>query len=274
MIKLLRQSFVALFVLALALVAQIPHAAYVFDNVAGPLAKGDWTLLGFSYAIALELAVLMFVVHGKQAESYAFAFASVLVNLSYYAMHNVQLWSLAAFPAWLIAFMLPVAIARYSHVIAEVEGTREDMPQVPESLRFVAVWLRTQVGVSLPFAQDVAPAQLPDSPTMQVEFPQEIAQEFEEVELQDVASEVPQDSQVEFAQPEPEPLTELPQVEVMQTAKETVQELAPTATVLPVNDLRKRAQKLRSKGKTLDEIAAQVGRSTTWVSRNTQAVSA
>lgn len=129
MIELLRKSYIALLVLALALIAQIPHAAYVFDHIAGNIAEESWTMLGFSYAIALELAVLMFVVHGKQAESYAFAGASVLVNLSYYAMHNVSLWSLEAFPAWLVAFMLPVAIARYSHVIAEVDDVHIVIPQ-------------------------------------------------------------------------------------------------------------------------------------------------
>lgn len=129
MIELLRKSYVALLVLALALIAQIPHAAYVFDNIAGNIPADSWTVLGFSYAIALELAVLMFVVHGKQAESYAFAGASVLVNLSYYAMHDVSLWTLEAFPAWLVAFMLPVAIARYSHVIAEVDDVHIAIPQ-------------------------------------------------------------------------------------------------------------------------------------------------
>lgn len=129
MIELLRKSYIALLVLALALIAQIPHAAYVFDHIAGNIAEDSWTMLGFSYAIALELAVLMFVVHGKQAESYAFAGASVLVNLSYYAMHDVSLWSLEAFPAWLVAFMLPVAIARYSHVIAEVDDVHIAIPQ-------------------------------------------------------------------------------------------------------------------------------------------------
>lgn len=124
MIEVLRKSYVALAVLALALIAQIPHAAYVFDNIAS---GGDtWTVLGYCYAIALELAVLMFVVHGKQAESYGFALASVLVNLSYYAMQGVSLFSVQALPAWLVAFMLPVAIARYSHVIAEVDDVQVD----------------------------------------------------------------------------------------------------------------------------------------------------
>lgn len=125
MIEILRKSYIALAVLALALIAQIPHAAYVFDAIpyiaSGNATTISWSALGYSYAIALELAVLMFVVHGKQAESYGFAFASVLVNLSYYAMHDVALFSSKALPAWLISFMLPVAIARYSHIIAQSE---------------------------------------------------------------------------------------------------------------------------------------------------------
>lgn len=124
MIEILRKSYVALLVLFLALVAQIPHAAYVF-NVAPYLALpvqpqsqlSAW-LLAYAYAIALESATLMFVVHGHRRASYGFAGASFLVNMCYYAMHGVALWSLAAFPAWLLSALLPVAIASYSHILA------------------------------------------------------------------------------------------------------------------------------------------------------------
>lgn len=202
MIQVLRKSYVALAVLSLALIAQIPHAAYVFDNIASD--TSTWTVLGYSYAIALELAVLMFVVHGKQAESYGFALASVLVNLSYYAMHDVQLFSLQAFPAWLIAVMLPVAIARYSHVIAEVDDVQ---------VNWSAMWL--QVRTWLPM--------------------QELTKDEEfTMRLAEVVFEEKQDE-------------------------------------LEGHDIKRFAQNLRTSGRKIAEIAQTVGKSESWVSRNTQA---
>jgi len=43
---------------------------------------------------------------------------SVLVNLAYYAQ-RVQLFSVHGLSAWLISVALPVAIALYSHAVAD-----------------------------------------------------------------------------------------------------------------------------------------------------------
>lgn len=133
MIALLKKSGVALLVLALALIAQIPHAAHVFDRAPyiGQAVQPDsvwyaW-MLAYAYAIALESATLMFVVHGHQKASYGFALASFAVNLSYYAMHGVQLfWG--AFPAWLLSALLPIAIASYSHILTGAEDVQVTLP--------------------------------------------------------------------------------------------------------------------------------------------------
>ena len=128
MIETLRKSWVALGVLTLALIAQIPHAAYVFDAAPsiGQAARVTlwygW-LLAYAYAIALESATLMFVVHNRRNISYGFALASFLVNLSYYAMHGVTLFSVQALPVWLLSALLPIAIASYSHIFA---GAHDD----------------------------------------------------------------------------------------------------------------------------------------------------
>lgn len=116
--KLLRSKESTLAVLIIALVAQLPHAAYVFAHIGNQDTGWLQTAHSYSYAIALELAVLLFVVRNKNLESYGFALVSVLINLSYYNMHEVVPFSLAAFPAWLVSVALPVAIARYSHDIA------------------------------------------------------------------------------------------------------------------------------------------------------------
>jgi hypothetical protein len=79
------------------------------------------TIHGAAYALALELAVLLFVVQGHRRASYAFAGVSVLVNLAYYA-ERVQLNSVQGLSAWLISVALPVAIALYSHAVADAQG--------------------------------------------------------------------------------------------------------------------------------------------------------
>ena len=129
-ITALRTPAATLVVLIAALLAQLPHAADVFRLVV----HGDGLLHmlhGYSYAVALELAVLLFVVQRRNAESYAFALVSVCVNLAYYALHGVHLFSLAALPAWLISVALPAAIARYSHLIVDAVHAPDDAVRAP-----------------------------------------------------------------------------------------------------------------------------------------------
>lgn len=117
-IAALRTPVATLAVLCMALLAQLPHAADVFRMIVG---GEGWLAIahGYAYAVALELAVLLFVVQRRDAESYLFAGVSVLVNLSYYALHGIDLFSIAALPAWLVSIALPAAIARYSHLLVE-----------------------------------------------------------------------------------------------------------------------------------------------------------
>lgn len=121
-INLLKSPLATLVVLCSALLAQLPHAADVFRMI---VMGSDWLakLHSYTYAVALELAVLLFVVQRRNVESYFFAFVSILVNLSYYYLHGVALISITALPAWLISIALPLAIAQYSHLIAaSVDG--------------------------------------------------------------------------------------------------------------------------------------------------------
>ena len=113
----LRTPVATLIVLCSALLAQLPHAADVFRLIV--MGDGVWPVLhSYTYAIALELAVLLFVVQRRNVESYLFAAVSILVNLSYYYLHGVALFTPAALPAWLVSIALPAAIAQYSHLIA------------------------------------------------------------------------------------------------------------------------------------------------------------
>lgn len=123
----LRTPIATLIVLCAALLAQLPHAADVFRLIVA----GDGLpaiLHGYAYAVALELAVLLFVVQRRNFESYVFAGVSVLVNLSYYALHGINLFTPQALPAWLVSIALPAAIARYSHLLVEAP---QSAPQTP-----------------------------------------------------------------------------------------------------------------------------------------------
>ena len=128
-ILFLRSPVATLAVLVTALVAQLPHAADVFRLAVAGTGLGA-TLHSYSYAIALELAVLLFVVQRRNIESYVFAVASICINLAYYALHEVDLLSASSAPAWLISVALPVAIARYSHLIVDAahDAAHEPVP--------------------------------------------------------------------------------------------------------------------------------------------------
>lgn len=114
----LRSANAILVVLSLALIAQTPHAADVFRIIGH--SDGWWAHIhSYSFAVALELAVLLFVVQNRHIESYGFAAVSIAMNLSYYYLTGNALFSVAAFPDWLVSIALPVAIARYSHAVAD-----------------------------------------------------------------------------------------------------------------------------------------------------------
>jgi hypothetical protein len=142
----LKSSDATLGVLVLALIAQTPHAADVFRLIVH--SNGIAAVVhSYCFAIALELAVLMFVVQKRHKESYCFAGVSVAMNLSYYHLHDVQLIASSALPALLVSVALPVAIARYSHAVADVH---EAQPVQDAELP--------------PVVQDAMPAMIADEP--------------------------------------------------------------------------------------------------------------
>jgi len=164
-ISALRTPVATLVVLGMALIAQLPHAADVFRLIVG---GEGWTAVahGYAYAVALELAVLLFVVQRRDAESYLFAAVSVLVNLSYYALHGIDLFSVAALPAWLVSIALPVAIARYSHLLVETPhhaGKAHIAPAVVVDMPAIVAQESTAITAD---ADEIAPAS-PTAPQTQ-----------------------------------------------------------------------------------------------------------
>lgn len=125
-LNILKSPNATLAVLLLALIAQTPHAADVFRLIV----RGEGLLASlhsYSFAIALELAVFLFVVRNKRRESYIFAGVSIAMNLSYYHLHKVNLLSISVLPALLVSIALPVAIALYSHAVANDKDLREEI---------------------------------------------------------------------------------------------------------------------------------------------------
>lgn len=125
--KLLRSRAATTIFLLAAIGAQTPHAAFVFYATANDNRFTAWLA-----AFALESAVLHFVIHGQKRVSYLFASVSVAMNLAYYRMHAVDIFALEGATAWLLAVALPVAIAFYSHSIAE-QGAADAEAQTPKS---------------------------------------------------------------------------------------------------------------------------------------------
>lgn len=113
-IQFLKSDKAVLAVLVLALLAQMPHAQYVFFHNGHGASWFDW-LIAWGYAVALEMAVLVFVIRSAKYASWGFAAYSVLINVSYY-------FDLDFYPVLLLSIGLPLAIALYSHEIADTDS--------------------------------------------------------------------------------------------------------------------------------------------------------
>ncbi len=119
LVKALSTKQTLFFVLVLALIAQMPHAQHVFSLAGQDRTWFGWVQSWFG-AIALELAVLVFVMRSNVRVSWGFALFSVCINLMYY--YDAIAIYLAPL---LLAPGLPIAIALYSHEFANDEGTDE-----------------------------------------------------------------------------------------------------------------------------------------------------
>jgi hypothetical protein len=121
--------------LTLALVAQIPQVAALVLHVVG---QYDWLsyIHAYTFAIALDGAILIFVTRGRIGLAWVFAIGSMLMNATHYmppvlARHPNLLVPSALVDiagAALLSIALPFALAQYSHLAtvgAEVPTKRE-----------------------------------------------------------------------------------------------------------------------------------------------------
>lgn len=118
-LEYLRSRTAVIVVLVAALLAQMPHAQYVFMHYGH-----DQGLLGkieaWFAAFALELAVLVFVAQSNKGAAWGFALFSVAINMVYY--HETGATWYMPQPQWLLSAGLPIAIALYSHQVADGTG--------------------------------------------------------------------------------------------------------------------------------------------------------
>lgn len=131
-VSLLRSSWAAVVTLGLVMWAQVPHSAYVFELII----KGGQA--GWNFALGFEAAVLMFVVRNMNGASWFFAVLSALINVKYYEMHGVNMWSWdlqSNWGHWLLSIANPLVIAMYSHILAVVQGEEVGRLHLP-------VWLQ------------------------------------------------------------------------------------------------------------------------------------
>ena len=175
----LRTPVAMLLALVLALVAQLEHTAQVFMQVVD--AHGIYAQMhAYAFAVAVETAVLLFVLAGHRRISYGFAIATALTNLSYYAMQGVDLLSVQGAPAWLMSLLLPAAIVGYSHTIAD--APQQEKPPKPATTNIQPVEhakARGDVpvgtlGHSSKTPPDAAPAETGDLPATPAEQPQDV----------------------------------------------------------------------------------------------------
>ena len=174
----LRTPVAMLLALVLALVAQLEHTAQVFMQVVD--AHGIYAQVhAYAFAVAVETAVLLFVLAGHRRISYGFAIATALTNLSYYAMQGVDLLSVQGAPAWLMSLLLPAAIVGYSHTIAD--APQQENPAKPATTNIQPVE-PAKAPVALPVGTlgnsgetppDAAPAETGDLPATPTEQPQD-----------------------------------------------------------------------------------------------------
>lgn len=126
----LRSPGAMMIALILALFAQGEHTAQVFAHFSHGGA-GNAQALSYAFAAAVEVAVLLFVLKGHKRISYAFAGATFLTNIVYYAIGGIDLLTAAVAPVLLLSALLPAVIVGYSHTIAE--GPKTDLAETVQN---------------------------------------------------------------------------------------------------------------------------------------------
>ena len=122
MIRLVR------FVIVFALLTQVTHAAWVFENISRTKGSQWDFLMSYVFAISLETSIFIFTMEAKVRIAVFFAVVSTLINLLYYWIQvgfTLEFWSMVV-----ISPIIPITIYYYSELI---KGTN-DIPKIEDQL--------------------------------------------------------------------------------------------------------------------------------------------
>jgi hypothetical protein len=124
------------FVIVLALITQVSHAAWVFGNISQTKAAILDEVMNYIFAISLELSIFIFTIKGKLKIATFFAVISTLINLLYYWFKIG--FSLEFCSMLVISPIIPTTIYFYSDLIISTNIVKDQQSQLnttPEPIK-------------------------------------------------------------------------------------------------------------------------------------------
>ncbi|MFC4232146.1 hypothetical protein ACFOW1_09605 [Parasediminibacterium paludis] len=112
--KKLNRTFLVRFAIISALLTQVNHAAYVFENISKTQSMLD-TGIAYMFAASLELSTYIFTISQKRRIATFFAVVAILINLLYYWQGGV--WDFHFWASITISCILPFSIWQYSDLV-------------------------------------------------------------------------------------------------------------------------------------------------------------
>lgn len=112
--KQLNRFFLVRFAIISALLTQVNHAAYVFENISKTQSLLD-TGIAYMFAASLELSTYIFTISQKRRIATFFAVVAILINFLYYWQGGVfefHFWASVT-----ISCILPFSIWQYSDLV-------------------------------------------------------------------------------------------------------------------------------------------------------------
>ena len=142
-IDFLRSEIFIFLTLLLVITSQIIHTMYLFETVrvfdlsfeiaSYHITIANW-VHAFIFALAIEAAILMFILNNKPTPSKVYAVASFATNLLYYKVWDVALPTI--FTSVLISSMLAGSIWFFSDLLAEkISGVAESSSKEEDELK-------------------------------------------------------------------------------------------------------------------------------------------
>lgn len=125
-IDFLKSETLVFLTLVFVLVAQIIHTMYIFEHIRAAdmsFQVGEWRITAFNwthaliFAVAIESAILMFILNGKRLPSKIYAVASFATNILYYGTWKLPIPELLA--TVIASSMLAGSIWFFSDLFAE-----------------------------------------------------------------------------------------------------------------------------------------------------------